>query len=207
MVEIATERCRVRTDSIRIVLGDIGDLDRVVGCDGPFDLVLSDFGALNCVDDLGSVLAAVARRLAPDGTVIAVIMGRFVPWEWAWMALSGRPRTAFRRLRAGGVDWRGTRIRYHSVAAIRRAARSAGLAFRRGFDVEVQTLAAGKGKPVVLFRRAAGLGVLLPTTEAGPWIGRHPRLMGVLDRLERRFETVPPLPQLADHVVVELGFR
>ena len=183
MVDVARERCRGVPEAVRVELGDISDLEAVAGCAGPFDLVLSDFGALNCVDDLGSALRSIAGRLGPEGAVVAVIMGRFVPWEWVWMVRSGRPGSAFRRLRPGGAEWRGIRIRYHTVGGVRRAARSAGL--------EV--------------RRVAGLGSLLPTTEARAWIGRHNWLMRSLNGLERQFETVPPLPQLADHLLVELG--
>jgi SAM-dependent methyltransferase len=183
MVEFARSRCREWPDAVRVEVGDLRDLDAVAGSSGPFDLVLSNFGALNCVEDLASIMTAIARRLAPGGTCIAVIMGRVVPWEWVWMLLHGRPGSAIRRLSPGGVEWRGVRIRYHTTGSVRRAARSAGLAVRR----------------------VAGLGAVLPTTEAGQWIGRHRGLMNALDRIERRFESLPPMPQLADHLLVELG--
>jgi SAM-dependent methyltransferase len=183
MVKIARDRCRAHGSSVRVEHGDIRYLDAVPGCVGPFDLVLSNFGVLNCVEDLDSIMGAIATRLAPGGTAVVVVMGRVVPWEWAWMLVSGRPGSAFRRLRPGGVEWRGMRILYHTTGTVRRAGRSAGLTVRR----------------------TAGLGALLPVTEAGPWIARHPRLLGALDRIERRFETLPPLPWLADHLLVEMA--
>jgi len=183
MVEITRRRCRQVPGAVRVQLGDVGRLDRVPGCEGPFDLVLSDFGALNCVEDLAAVMVFIAERLSSRGTLVAVIMGRVVPWEWLWMVLSRRPRSALRRLHPGGVEWRGQRVRYHSTGAVRRAAQTAGL----------------------VVRRMAGLGALLPVTEAGPWISRHRGLLGTLNRIERHLETVPPLPWLADHLIVELG--
>ena len=48
-----------------------------------------------------------------------------VPWEWCWYLIRGQPRTAFRRLRVGGVDWHGLRVRYPSVGTVRRAFRPA----------------------------------------------------------------------------------
>lgn len=182
MVETARHRCRHLTNAVRVEHGDLAHLDAIPDCAGPFDLALSDFGALNCIDDLALVMGSITDRLTTGGRVVAVIMGRVVPWEWVWMIMSGRPTDAFRRLRSGGVEWRGQRIHYHTPGTVRRAAATAGL--------KVQ--------------RIAGLGALLPITEAGPWISRHSRLLSTLDRLERRFETIPPLPWLADHLLVEL---
>ena len=182
MVGITREKCRHLADAVRVEQGDLGRLDTVPGCDGPFDLVLSDFGALNCVEDLAAVFTSISTRLADGGVLVAVIMGRVVPWEWLWMVGSGRPKEALRRLRPGGAEWRGLRIRYHNSGAVCRAARSAGL----------------------VVRRRAGLGALLPVTEAGPWISKHGRLLAALDGIERRLETVPPVPWLADHLLFEL---
>jgi len=182
MVKIARRRCGPFERTVRVELGDLARLDSVAGTAGPFDLILSDFGALNCVDDLAMVMGSIKDRLTSGGKVVAVIMGRVVPWEWMWMIATGRPAAAFRRLHPGGVEWRGHRIHYHTSCTVRRAATTAGL----------------------LVRRVAGLGALLPITEAGPWISRHRRLLSTLDRLERRVESFPPLTWLADHLLVEL---
>jgi hypothetical protein len=56
-------------------------------------------------------------------------------------------------------------------------------------------------------RRNAALGALLPPSYAEPWAARHPRLLARLDRWERRWETLPPLPWLADHYLLELERR
>jgi len=56
-------------------------------------------------------------------------------------------------------------------------------------------------------RRVAALGALLPPPYAEGWAARHPGLIDRLDRWERRFETVPPLPWLADHYLMELERR
>jgi hypothetical protein len=56
-------------------------------------------------------------------------------------------------------------------------------------------------------RRVAALGALLPPPYAEAWAARHPKLVEKLDRWERRWETVPPLPWLADHYLMELERR
>lgn len=185
MVQITSQRCAQHEVVARVEHGDLMSLDTLDGCRGPFDLVLSNFGPLNCVEDLGDTMGRIADRLAPDGIVIASIMGRFVPWEWMWMTITGHPTKSFRRLRRGGVSWRSLTIRYYSPSAIRTAAESAGLRIDR----------------------VAGLGALLPITEAGPWINRKPKILHLLNRIERSLEAIPPLPWLADHVLVEAKRR
>ena len=61
--------------------------------------------------------------------------------------------------------------------------------------------------PAFELRRTAAIGALLPPTYAEGWAARHPRTVAWLDRWERRLETWPPLPWLADHYLVELERR
>lgn len=72
------------------------ELERVTG--GPFDLVFSNFGGLNCLPDLRPVAQKLPLVLKPGGYVVWVIMPPLCPWELA-QALRGRFRVAFRRLR------------------------------------------------------------------------------------------------------------
>lgn len=151
---------------------------------GPFDGAFSDFGGLNCVADLRALSQGLARRLRPGAPVLLCVMGPLVPWEWIWYLGHGDPARAFRRLRRGGVAWRGLTVRYPSIRALRRA-------FSPGF----RTL------------RTGAVGALLPPTYAEEWTRRHPRLLASLSRWERRLERMPPLPWLADHYLIELERR
>jgi ubiquinone/menaquinone biosynthesis C-methylase UbiE len=76
------------------------ELEHVTG--GPYDLVFSNFGGLNCIPDLRLAARGLPRLLKPDGLVTWVIMPPVCPWELA-QALRGHFKTAFRRLRRGGV--------------------------------------------------------------------------------------------------------
>ena len=147
----------------------------------PFDGALSNFGGLNCVEDLSSAAHTLADRLRPGAVALLCIMGPLVPWEWAWFVLQGKPSAAFRRLRPGGAKWRGLTIRYPSIRVTRRA-------FAREFRV----------------LRVSALGALLPPPFTETWARRHERWVDALDRIERRIETVWPLPWLADHYLIEL---
>ncbi len=161
------------------------ELRRLDGEAGPlFDGAFSSFGGINCVGDPRGPARDLAALLRPGARLLLCVMGPLVPWEWGWFLLRGRPAEAFRRLRPGGVEWRGMAIRYPAIGAMKRA-----------FAPEFHT------------RRAAALGVFLPPPYAEPWAARHPRLLARLDRWERRWETLPPLPWLADHYVLELERR
>ena len=149
-----------------------------------FDGALSNFGALNCVADLPAAARRLASSLRPGATAVLCMMGPWVPWEWLWFLAHGRPRTAFRRLAPGGVRWRGLQVRYPSPGKLRRAC-----------------------APTFRLRRLAAVGALLPPSYAETWAARHPRTVAWLDLWERRLETLPPLPWLADHYLVELERR
>jgi SAM-dependent methyltransferase len=150
----------------------------------PFDGAFSNFGGLNCVADLRAVARALAERLRPGAPVLLCVMGPLVPWEWIWYLGQGDPARAFRRLRRGGVAWRGMTVRYPSIRALRRA-----------FSPELRSV------------RIGAVGALLPPTYLEEWTRRHPRLLAALARWERRLEQVPPLPWLADHYLIELERR
>jgi SAM-dependent methyltransferase len=148
--------------------------------DAPFDGMLSNFGGLNCVADLQGAAAALATRLRPGAIAILCIMGPCVPWEWLWFLSQGRPRAAFRRLRRDCV-WSGIPLRYPSISA------------------SVQAFA-----PAFRLLRAGAIGALVPPPYTESTLGRHPRFLAALERLERRWEARWPLPQLADHYLLEL---
>jgi SAM-dependent methyltransferase len=148
---------------------------------GPFDGALSNFGGLNCVSDLPDAVRALATKLRPGAVAILCIMGPAVPWEWGWFLAQGKPAAAFRRLRRAGVLWSGITVRYPSIATTRRAV-----------------------APAFQVLRVSAIGALLPPPYTEQRIGRYPRLIAALNRVERRFESRWPLPLLADHYVVEL---
>jgi SAM-dependent methyltransferase len=150
---------------------------------GPFDGALSNFGGLNCVADLDTVVDGLAACVRPGGTALLCIMGPTVPWEWIWCLLHGQPRKAFRRL-ARVTWWRGMPIRYPSIRSMRRL-------LAPSFEV----------------RRTWALGALIPPSYAEPWARRHPRLLASLARGERRIERWPGAAQLADHYVLEIARR
>lgn len=76
------------------------ELGQVAG--GPYDLVFSNFGGLNCIPDLRTVTQSLPRLLTPGGYLVWVIMPPICPWELA-QVLRGQVRVATRRLKNNGV--------------------------------------------------------------------------------------------------------
>lgn len=150
---------------------------------GPFDGALSNFGGLNCIDDLASVAEGLGAQVRPGGAVVLCVMGPVVPWEWLWYLARLQPRKAFRRLR-GATEWRGLTIRYPSARSLRHT-------FAPWFSCE----------------RTWALGAFVPPSYAEPLARRVPWLVRGLDRVERLTETWTPVVAIADHYVLELRRR
>jgi SAM-dependent methyltransferase len=146
----------------------------------PFDGMLSNFGGLNCVADLRGAAGSLATALKPGAMAMLCIMGPRVPWEWLWFLARGRPGAAFRRLRRNR-EWSGITVHYPSITATVRA-------FAPGF------------RPL----RVGAIGALLPPPYTESTFARYPRALAVLEQFERRWEDRWPLPQLADHYLLEL---
>ncbi len=149
-----------------------------------FDGAFANFGGVNCAADLSALARDLARAVKPGAPVLLCVMGPLVPWEWLWFGLHGDLRAACRRLRRGGVHWRGLHVVYPSPGRLERL-------FRPAFRVT----------------RRAAVGALVPLPAAETWARRHPGLVARLEARERRWETAWPLPWLADHYLLELVRR
>jgi SAM-dependent methyltransferase len=145
-----------------------------------FDGVWSNFGAINCVPRLDEVVAELAALVEPGAPLAWVVLGKHVPWEWAWFLARGDARKAFRRYERGGTLWRGMRILYPTPAEL------------------VCALA-----PHFTATRSAPLGFVLPPSYAAGWLERRPRLVAALGRVERAAQRFASLAALADHYIVE----
>ena len=186
MLEVARDKARQRGLTARVTVRQLAieDLGPALDHEPPFDGVLSNFGGLNCVLDLDAVAQGLAQVVRPGGWAVLCVMGPWVPWEWVWYLGHGQVRTALRRLRPAGVVWRGLTIRYPTIGTLRRAL---GASFQ--------------------LHRVSAIGALLPPSYVEAWARRHPHWLAFFDRVERRTETWPPLPWLADHYLAEFERR
>ena len=151
---------------------------------GPFGLVMSNFGAVNCCADLRRFFAWLDERLENDGRVVLTVMGRLCLWESIGFALRGRFRQAVRRwsgratFTLNGID---QPIWYHAPAAIRNMAES-----------------------YFVIESISGIGVFVPSTEFFHICETRPRLMRVLCRLESIVSGWWPFNRLGDHYTIVL---
>ncbi len=149
----------------------------------PFAGGYSNFAAFNCVEDHRGPAHALARLLEPGAPLLLVVFGPFSPGEVVTLVTRGKLRSAFRRVSRRAVP---AKVGGHAFTV---AYPSPG-ALARSFA------------PWFALRRTVGIGVFVPPSSAEPWISDHPRLLALLERLDRL--AARPLAILGDHVLVAL---
>lgn len=153
--------------------------------EGPFDLVFSNFGGLNCTppQTLEALWTNLLGKLKPGGQLVVVVMSRFCAWETLYFLLKMNPKQAFRRLRRGPVVARldqNTSVDtwYYSPSDI-----------ASGFP---DTCTLSKAKPI---------GFWLPPSYLEPFFAKRPRLLRFLTWLEKN-ATASWLARASDHYLL-----
>lgn len=151
----------------------------------PFDGIISNFGALNCVERLDPLAEIAAKFLRPGGAVLLGLMGRHCAAEAIYFTLSGR-RDQIRRRHADGA----VRV---PVAGV-----EVPTYFHRTADV-VSTLSRA-----VQLKAIAGIGVALPPPYLEPrWQTLRPFLRAGIASVDAMLTPWPPFNRLADHVLLQ----
>lgn len=161
------------------------NLDQVLNKD--FDYAFSNFGGLNCVQDLSRVTQHLPKLLKPGAYVTCVVMPPICPWELLWI-FKGRWKQAFRRLKKNGVmahlEGEHFRTYYHSVTRIRAA-------FGSSFKLV----------------RCEGLAALSPQPHHGNLPLKYPRVYQALRRIDALFKDSFPFNRCADHCIVTFQYQ
>ena len=140
------------TDKVTLRQCRFEELDSILDPGQTFHGIVSNFGGLNCVEDIESLSTKLAHRVKPNGHIFLCIMGRWSPWEWLYLGCKGKFTRIWERMR-GKTEWRGQTIRY----------------FTPGQIIKSFT-------PYCEVSKVSGLGFLLPPTYAGPIVSRYPAL-------------------------------
>jgi ubiquinone/menaquinone biosynthesis C-methylase UbiE len=151
-----------------------------------FDGAYSNFGALNCVEDLAQLARNLARLLKPGATALLCWMGPCCLWELIWYSAHGNRHKAFRRMRRNGVTARiadgvPIRVLYPSIRSLSR------------------TFA-----PEFRLQSFKGVGVAVPPSYLEDWARRHPRLFQFCEGADSYLGQCPGVRALADHVLLRL---
>jgi len=161
MVRQATERLG---DAGRVEVRDLDSEQWVDGLGKPFDLVLANFGVVNCVADLARFGRQLESVLVGRGIAVLVPMSRVVPWEQLPalarldLAVAGR-RLGRRTIHSNDAST--ARVRYYT---------------RRSLMV-----ALGDRWRIL---SAQALGWALPTYERRGAVENRPKLLGALAALD-----------------------
>jgi len=165
-----------------------GSLPEAVSGAVPFDGLLSNFGALNCVCDLPALVERLHGLLRPGAPFLACVMTRPCPWEQFYYLLRLKPAVAFRRHRRDGVvaviDGHGVHTYYESAAGYTRI-------FSQHFRVE----------------RRTALGLLVPPPYLHGLAERWPKLFRLAARAESLLAHRWPFQLVGDHVLFEMTAR
>jgi hypothetical protein len=148
----------------------------------PFDGVFSNFSGLNCLADLVPLAAELAKLTRPGSQLLLCLSTRYCLVEILYYMLRGQPQRAFRRCKGSAqVSLHGAplTVYYPTLHELRRH-------FAPHFQL----------------RSIRGVGVTIPPSYLEPWVTRHPRVFGLLCRIEPRMATWPILRSSGDHVLL-----
>jgi SAM-dependent methyltransferase len=153
--------------------------------DGPFDYIFSNFGGLNCIDDLTLVTRHLPRLLKPDGYVTFVIMPVICGWELL-STFKGSP-VGFRRLKKEAlarIDNEYFPTWYHSFKEIRKA-------FGESFTLT----------------GSEGLAAVSPPPYRADFPLKHPRLYKFLRSTDKLLNRSFPFNRWADHIITTFRLK
>jgi ubiquinone/menaquinone biosynthesis C-methylase UbiE len=152
-----------------------------------FDFVFSNFGGLNCVDDLTGVTRRLAPLLKKDAIVTWVIMPKICPTEWLGL-IKGNSKFAFRRLKKEGVlahlEGQYFKTYYHSLSKIRKA-------FGPRFE----------------FVQTESLALFSPQPHSSSFAKKSPGIYKFSRVVDRMFRTSYPFNRWGDHIIATFRFK
>ncbi len=149
-----------------------------------YDMVYSNFGGLNCTDDIDRLLPKIVNKLKPGGRAVLVLMPVFCPWERA-MFFFGNMKVAFRRRKGKStkahIEGEYFDVWYHTASEV------------------VQAL---NGKANLI--RQQSLSLFVPPSAYRTFDKKHPRLLSLLEKLDRVFTLRWPFRNWGDYLILTI---
>lgn len=154
--------------------------------EGKYNFIFSNFGGLNCLDDLTKVTHQLPQLLTPNGYVTWVIMPPVCLWEWSW-ALKGHIQKAFRRLTKKAT------------------AHLEGETFT-AYYYTVQDLKEAFTSDFVLVN-VESLGFISPPPASFLFVSRFPRITRLLNKFDGAVRKSWPFNRSGDHLIVTFQLK
>ncbi len=156
---------------------------------GGFDGIVSNFGALNCVEHLAPLGALTRCYLRPMGAVVLCLMGRACAVEALYLAMTKRANVAGRRRGPGAITVHVAGVDvptfYHRISDLRAAL-----------------------GPELVLRSIEGVGVAIPPPYLEPRWQKLPKpIRGIVTRLDTMLAPWPPFNRVGDHVLLQFEKR
>jgi ubiquinone/menaquinone biosynthesis C-methylase UbiE len=151
---------------------------------GPYNLIFSNFGGLNCTGELKQVLESFDALLLPGGRVTLVIISRFCLWE-TLLLFKGKIKTAFRRFfsnrgRKARVEGRDFSCWYYSPSMVIKAMKNY--------------------EPVSI----EGLCIFVPPSYIRGFAEKHSGLFRFLVKIEQKLKSSWPWRNAGDYFIITL---
>ena len=188
MIQVARQRVCQRAKYFASASVELGTwpAERIatVALDRDFDGAFSNFGVLNCVQNLRQFVRGLATRLKPEAKVLLCFLGPCCLWEIAWFLAHGQPRRALRRFHRRGTtaefrDGSKVHVSYPGVSTLTR-----------------------RFAPEFRLHAIKGIGICVPPSYVSSFINRFPRIIDFARRADLLVARRPGLRLIGDHILV-----
>jgi SAM-dependent methyltransferase len=185
----ANEKCDPHAKVLPCGLQDLAAFLDALGETERFDGIVSNFGALNCVEHLAPLGALTRRHLRPGGVIVLGLMARTCAVESLYFIATRRRSLAARRRGTGAVQVPVAGIEvptfYHRISDVRAAL---------GVDVALTAI--------------EGIGVAIPP----PYLEARWRVLpktvrSLVEGLDTLLASCPPFNRVGDHVLLQFVKR
>lgn len=145
-----------------------------------FDGLVSNFGGLNCSQDISNIACELATLLRPGARALICVFSPFCAWETLWYLLHRKPGKAFRRFRAVSQanlgEGKMIPVYRHSVRSLKSAL-----------------------APYFHFLGQKGVGISVPPSYVERIAKLFPRGMASARAMDRLISAWPVFRSIADH--------
>ena len=189
MVETASKKETNLEGSLKFEQADINKLNSQYK-NKKFDLVFSNFGGLNCLDEnnLKGFLKNIPELLSKNGKVVMVIMPRKCIWERIYFILKGNFKKAFRRnsKEASIADVDGEKVPtwYYNPKDIINL-------LNQNFIVEMK-------KPI---------GFFVPPSYLEPFFKKNKKLLSFFNYMDNKIKHFGFLSSYSDHYLISIKLK